>query len=44
MGGMSVKLPNWQALKAEMQSRDRMVEYDRGNGVLVSSNPPPPAN
>ncbi len=28
------KLPSWQNLKAEMQSRDRMADYGRGNGVL----------
>ncbi len=31
---MPEKLPNWKRLKAEMQSRARMVDYARGNGVM----------
>lgn len=31
---MTEKLPKCNCLKAEMQSRGRMVEYGRGNGVM----------
>ena len=37
---MAGKPPSWKCLKAEMQSRVRMVDYARGNGVSESSNPP----
>lgn len=29
-----MKLLNWNGMKAEMQSRGRIVDYDRGKGVL----------
>jgi hypothetical protein len=38
---MAGKPPNWKCLKAEMQSRVRMVDYARGNGVTKCSNPSP---
>lgn len=43
-GGFGQKATYWKALKAEMQSRVRTVEYVRGNGGRDGSNPSSPSN